>query len=274
MRQLSDFTLISDIDGTLLTHEGIIPQRNIEAIHRFVEQGGHFSVATGRSRGFALDVVKDLPINLPCVVCNGSMLYDLQKQQMLMELFLPDTAKSYVKEMIQEMPQIGVMMVSNDDYDVIHMEETLMARITSPSPQRIHDQTMDENTKDPYKIIFYVDSKDREDFMTYLQGKNYPDVRFVASHHNLVEMLPQQSSKGFALEKMIDMGLTTRENLVAIGDYYNDLEMILFAGIGVTLNDAPEDLREVADLVVGGCDQGAVADVIEHLERLCASSPE
>jgi len=57
---------------------------------------------------------------------------------------------------------------------------------------------------------------------------------------------------------------------VAIGDYYNDLEMLGLAGISAAPSDAPEDIKAAADLIVGPCAKGALADLVEHLEeRYC-----
>ena len=272
MKQLSDYTLISDIDGTLLPSDGIIPQRNIEAIRRFAAQGGKFGVATGRSLRFTVEQIKHLPINIPCIICNGSAIYDMQADQILMELPLPDTAKAYTREILEEMPHIGVVMMRNDGDETMQSEEDFIKQVITWETLPLHQSKIDVITGSFYKLIFYVQPKDKEAFLAYLNKKNYPDVRFVASHHTLIEMLPCQSRKGFALEKMIDMGMTTRENLVAVGDYYNDLEMILLAGTGATLCDAPDDLKGIADLVVGTCEQGAIADVVEYLERLCGQT--
>ena len=57
------------------------------------------------------------------------------------------------------------------------------------------------------------------------------------------------------------------ENVYAIGDYYNDTELLEAAGVSVVPENAPDDLKEQADLVVGHCYQGAVADLIEEIER-------
>jgi hydroxymethylpyrimidine pyrophosphatase-like HAD family hydrolase len=86
----------------------------------------------------------------------------------------------------------------------------------------------------------------------------------------LIEMLPEHSSKGEALAKLVELGQVERENIVAIGDFYNDLDMIQYAGIGVAVANAPDDIKAQADLVVGHCRDGAVADVIEYIEKLCA----
>ncbi|NLA86727.1 MAG: HAD hydrolase family protein, partial [Clostridiales bacterium] len=54
--------------------------------------------------------------------------------------------------------------------------------------------------------------------------------------------------------------------IMAIGDYYNDLELIETAAVGAVPAGAPDDLKQCADLVVCSCENGAVADFIEYIE--------
>ena len=96
---------------------------------------------------------------------------------------------------------------------------------------------------------------------------NFEGVRFVFSDITMFEMLPGSSSKGDAIEKLTTITGVKRENVVAIGDYHNDLEMLRFAGISAAPSNAHEDVKDVADLIVGPSSEGAVADFIEYLEE-------
>lgn len=269
MSKLSDYMIISDVDGTLINFDGIMPERNRKAIGRFIKAGGRFGIATGRSRRVMLKAVEGLPVNGPCVLYNGGAVYDVAADKLMGELFLPSQAKDYIIELGSLFQNCGVMVVKDDDYYSVQQEVAFALYYTSDKAPQFRPGMIEEISMPWYKALFQVDSKDFDRFFQTVQEKNYPGVRFLASTSSLIEMLPENSSKGRALEKMIELGVVKREHLAAIGDYYNDREMIETAGIGVTLQDAPEDLRELADLVVGKCEQGAVADLIEHLESIC-----
>ncbi|MCL2034037.1 MAG: HAD family hydrolase, partial [Oscillospiraceae bacterium] len=60
-----------------------------------------------------------------------------------------------------------------------------------------------------------------------------------------------------------------RERIAAIGDYYNDLEMLEYAGVGATVEEALDEIKGACDFVAGKCEDGAVADFIEYLESMC-----
>lgn len=269
MKQLSDYMLITDMDGTLLGPDGKIPPRNVEAIRRFTAAGGRFGIATGRSRGLMLAEVRELPINAPCVLYNGGAVYDFAADKMLYEEFLPQESTEYIRLIMEAMPHIGVLVIKEDNYFQLREELAFTEFIATRGEDHFRKSQLMELPHPWYKVLFQVLEKETEAFFALAHSIQTRGVRFVGTNATLVEMLPQHSNKGAALQKIMDMGIVRRENLVAIGDYYNDVEMIELAGLGVTLASAPESIRAKADLVVGDCSHGAVADLIEHLERAC-----
>lgn len=269
-KKLSDFIVISDVDGTLIDHEIGVPKRNRDAIYRFIEAGGRFGIATGRSRGLMLEAAGDLPINAPCVLYNGGALYDHAADKILWELFLPENAGDYVREMMDAVPGMGVLVIRDDSYYQVKEELAFANYFASRGEENFKVQTMDKVETPWYKILFQIHEEQYAGFFEEAAKRCFPGVRFVGTNTTLIEMLPEASSKGLALEKLVDMGLVERENLVAVGDFYNDIEMIEYAGIGVTLTDSPDEIKAIADVVVGTCRNGAIADTIEHLEALCA----
>lgn len=262
-RKYSDFMILSDVDGTLLTGNGKVPQRNIDAVERFTRNGGKFGIATGRSRELTQELLDQLPVNAPCVLYNGGAVYDYENDKYLMKLFLPEESKQFIKELLAFKPDLGVLVVSNSDYFSVTDEISFTNQKNYPAKA----VDVDSLTDPWYKVLLLLRDNDYEQFIAYTAQRDFAGVRFVATNTHLVEMLPIDSSKGTALEYLIKEYGVDRENIAAIGDFYNDLEMIRHAGIGVTLCDAPEDIRAAADLVVGDCAGGAIADLIEYLEK-------
>ena len=102
---------------------------------------------------------------------------------------------------------------------------------------------------------------------SFVNAQGWDDVAFCRSSPFFLEMLPRGAQKGSGLVELAQiMGISVFQT-VAIGDYYNDLEMLQQAGIAATVAAAPEDIKRICRLVVGECDNGAVADLIEYLEN-------
>jgi hydroxymethylpyrimidine pyrophosphatase-like HAD family hydrolase len=69
-----------------------------------------------------------------------------------------------------------------------------------------------------------------------------------------------------ALQVLADMTGISPDRIMSIGDYYNDMAMLAVSAIGASPAGAPDDVKAVADVIVGSCEGGAVADFIEYLE--------
>ena len=91
-KSLSHYLIVTDIDDTLLPHDGEIPKRNLEAIHRFQQKGGKFTFATGRSHYHCAELYKTLGINVPSAQNNGAYIYDCTTTVSYTHL-IPDQSK-------------------------------------------------------------------------------------------------------------------------------------------------------------------------------------
>lgn len=268
-KKISDYIIISDVDGTLLPRNKPVPQRNIDALNRFVAKGGRFGIATGRSKELTEEFAKSLPVNAPCVLYNGGALYDYDKGEFLMQSFLPESAKGYLARIRKDLPWLSVMVITGGNYCHVVDDEIPFATFSEEQREHYRNARVEELTGLWYKVLFSVTPEENKMLADYVKDIAFTDVRFVFSSDLLIEMLPVTSTKGFALQKLVELGHFPHESIVAIGDYYNDLEMIEFAAIGATTAEAPDDVKAAADFITGNCESGAVADLVEYLESLC-----
>ena len=264
--KLSDLVLISDIDGTLLDRRGNIPPRNIAALERFTAKGGRFAVATGRALEFARPVAEKLPVNCPCVLYNGGVIYDFKEEKHLLESFIPDKAKTYIAALAESFPDCGALLVDRMAYYDIYGRARRFFSDAYPNPSII-EASVDEIQGPCYKALVLAKPERMKEIFAAAERQRFGGVRFVMTNPGLLEMLPEDSSKGEALRKLTKILGIGRENLVAIGDYYNDLEMLEYAGIGATMRTAPEELKALAQILVCDSGDGAVAELVEWLEE-------
>ena len=100
----------------------------------------------------------------------------------------------------------------------------------------------------------------------FVKTFSHDRVRFVPSSKNYYEMLPQDADKGKALQKLTDLLRLRKENSCAVGDYYNDIELLSEAGMAIVPSNAPVEIQAMADCVACHCRDGAVADAIAWIE--------
>ncbi len=266
--RISDYLLISDMDGTLLDDERNISERNLKAIRRFCESGGRFSIATGRSVESVRPYVEKLGVNVPVVLCNGSMVYDFADEKILHQDTMPASVEHSTYRIIDRFPELGaeayvgtgIYVLQNNSYISRHK---LIERIR-------FEYTIRENIPVGWnKVIMAAEMEQLGPVERYASSLNLPEARLVKSAPEYLELLPKYSSKGTGLRHLADILGVDMKKTVAVGDYYNDAEMIEQAGLGVFVDNAPQELKDTADMVVCHYRDGAVAAVIEHIESLC-----
>ena len=262
---LSDILLVSDVDETLVEAPAPIPPRNIEAIRRFTEQGGRFAIATGRSVFSTKQFVDQLPVNAPCVLFNGSGIYDYAAQKMLTAEYLPASFRQHIVDLCAAFPAMGAVVL--DEKDLFSVAPiTYTDRYLSKEKMLFIDYDLELLKGSYLKVILTMDPKMQPEAMAFLERQNWQDVHCVRSSPYFIEMLPLHCNKGNGLRRLSEMVGIPLDRVAAIGDYDNDLEMLQTAGYPVTVADAPDRVKQVCKLVVGHCMDGAVADLIEHLE--------
>ena len=277
--------LALDLDGTLLNSRGEIPPKNIEAIRRAEDSGVLVTIATGRRFRDALPVACQLKLNAPVICHNGALLkfYDS----------LETVAVSILThETVFEILRVGKAfggnaLVSADPngkgillYDTISDDNVPLQKYVAWS-KRLHGADAEEailqveNLKtivedhetvhvsfsgacDSMAHLEMILRDELKDTATILMTR-YPKLNFT-----LIDVLPPDASKGIGVEKLALLNNLSAENVMTMGDNFNDLEMLEYAGTPVVMgNAAPELLKNPKYKQTLSNDESGVALAIE-----------
>lgn len=260
-----DILLVSDLDGTLIGDAFQVPERNQKALRRFQQGGGRFAIATGRALDSAARYAELTYPNAPCIVLNGTMIYDFGRREVLWQHPLFPGAKKYVEKIQRRFPQIGTEICTEQAIHVVQENQYIRNHL---SHEHIchHTCSIDQVQGTWYKVFFAMDSQWMPEIQGFVKTFSHKEVRFVPSSKNYYEMLPKDTDKGKALQKLTDLLGLRKENSYAVGDYYNDIELLSAAGMAVVPSNAPMEIQKIADCVVCHCRDGAVADAIAWIE--------
>ncbi len=257
--------LVCDMDGTLLDSRQRISPDNLNAINRFVEQGGYFTLATGRDEGSIDKFLDVLPVNLPVIIYNGAALYDLESGKVLWNRWLPDSTREVVKELMDRFPEMGVEVFKRSDIHILRNNFSIEAHVKRDSLKPIPSSLQDIPL--PWtKVILGWHPEELTRVEEYLSQKPR-EFRHVYSQADFLELLSWEASKGRTLLELSKISGISSRNIVAMGDNLNDLEMIEYAGTGVAVSNAHDTLKECANLCCCHHDEHAVSQVIEWIER-------
>jgi len=267
----SDFYLFSDIDGTLGTVDRGIPERNTGAISRFVENGGHFALCTGR---WAMDIkhfTKDVSVNGTCIINNGGAFYDYSTGKYFNVRTLPKQSLEYLRLLINEedifevtaITQSGYFRIMNEESSWIPNDESLNCRIKKL--EDVHSPQL--------RIVFSIRSSSAAEYLFYRWNYlDLPEVSFIRSSDTHIEMLPKGVNKGSALIELCrEQGIPLNRTYF-IGDNYNDREIFQVAGLSACVAETPVELQGLSNYVLGACMDGAIADFIQILHNISVIS--
>lgn len=265
MEQIFKGILIaSDLDGTLIAKDYRIPKENLEAIEYFKSRGGKFTIATGRAIESARKYVDIIKPNTACILFNGSMLYDYENEQVIWNNPIDRRAKEYTKTIMDKFPEIGVEVCTQGPINIVKNTDLVRKHISISNTKHCFAD-LESIEKDWYKVFFAIDNKLIAEVEKYANSMPHEGVWYVASALNYLEMLPCGSNKGSALKKLTKYLAIKDENTYAIGDYYNDSDLLSEAHFSAVPENAPEDIKAMANTVVCHCNQGAIKDFIVNV---------
>ncbi len=263
---ISKIVLVSDMDGTLLTSQKKVSEVDRKALEKFINFGGKFTIATGRTIQSFEQYNAIFDLKMPIIMYNGAAIYDYNAQSLLYTQPLPDSAKTMTAEILAAFPQVGgevlktdgTYVFRNNDYQKLH---TKLCNII-PNYAEVNDI---ENGG-WLKVLFAMAPEDIPMLEIYVKQRGYSGVSFVKSSEIFYEMLPENVTKGTALEQYRQLGGMDGLIFAAIGDFDNDIDMLNKADISAAPSNAEDSVKAAADIVLkNSCDTGAVAEFVDYL---------
>ncbi len=265
--------LASDIDGTLI-ESGFIHPDNIKKIDYFTKEGGYFVISTGRGKNAFSEVLSKIGSISHAVSCNGCIAHNTKTSEILYNKLLEKEDYRVAELLYESNMNIGIEVHCGDNVYTIRRTEAIdihqnYEKFTSPDT--CFEDICGKNWN---KVIFTFDSKPEKENAKEIISKQKNSCVFIdtcaeieGKMYYYYEQLPKGVSKYSALEALCQKLDIKKGGFFAIGDFYNDLEMIKKADIGATLEDTPQDIKREADYITVPCRDGAVADFIDYLTR-------
>ena len=267
----SDILLTVDYDRTLTAPDSTIPERNIEAIRFFIDNGGAFTVNTGRSMPMALAFAAKVPVNAPLLLYNGSAAYDTAKKEICFMHEIKMDLWETIGQMLELFPDLTVEVQALDKHYIFKPNPAWEAFSANNCPYAIAQWGQDLG---PFlKFSLYGEIRDisvdhlfhgtpeeiaRMDEAQELVQKTYHDkvIAFRAGPR-IIDIHAKGVSKARAAKELQQQ--LGRKILVCVGDGENDVNMLQAADYGYSPADgaAADRFENVCK-----CADGAVADVI------------
>jgi Cof subfamily protein (haloacid dehalogenase superfamily) len=264
-----------DVDGTLLDTRGQMPQPNIDAIHDAVAAGIHVALVTGRSYPFARPIADPLPSSVTLIVSNGAVERGMDGSTFARRLLNREVARSVLKSTRPFRHAAALVFDRDADRQVIFEtmdwehpgRKAYWARNQSLIAQSVPLE--DALVEDPIQVMFNGGVEAMQSLIESLRGEARDFAvsltEYVHRDFSLIDVTAPSATKGRALAWRAEQLGITRDEVMAVGDNFNDLEMLEFAGLPVVMANAVSGLKERGWTVTGDNDHAGLADAIRRL---------
>ena len=256
--------IAADMDGTLLNDESQMSERTKAAIRKAVESGALFVTATGRAMSGVESVNALLDKDMPFIVMNGASVVMGKSRKVLFNKYL-DLA--LVKEIYKYAAEYDVPMVVRTNERLWVSSESnetdKYSTAYSLNLEKISDiDGFDE--KNIFKAIWFgtpeMIARCQREMNEVFKGR----LNCHSSLPMYLEFVSFDSDKGIAMAEVGRIYGIDRSEMIAVGDGYNDISMLRYAGLGIAMANAPDDVKNACKQVTLSNNDDGVAAVIEE----------
>jgi Cof subfamily protein (haloacid dehalogenase superfamily) len=280
--------LALDIDGTLTDPNFQVPARNIAALRAAHEAGIEIILATGRRHDYALPIAQELGFPIWLISSNGALIRSSDNETFFTDRLPARTAA----ELIQYMDEFrghavltfdrSTNVPGNDSLvlesaDELNKTVSRWLQVNRPYIKFV-SPLEDALTEDPLQAMYCGRLALMENLQKRLSQADFLDkitvMKTQYDHRDLciLDILNRDCSKGHALRRWAEERGLKPEQIMAIGDNHNDLEMLEFAGVAVVMGNASNELKQNGWMVTGSNEESGVAQAVYDILGLAFST--
>ncbi|HET7656982.1 MAG TPA: Cof-type HAD-IIB family hydrolase [Bacillales bacterium] len=268
--------LAVDIDGTLLQSNGRLNRRTKEAFSFVKKKDVYVTLVTERHFHSAKKIAKALKLDSVLVTQSGAFIASSLDKPIYEKRLSP----VLVNDLVDMLEQFDChIRVSHERFSIgnrVRQKNELVAKMTiglgDPLfyPVTFVDSLGNyllDNAISPTKVdVHFFDQEEKAEAIAYLR-KAFPEVSVNIAEDDECEIVSNGVSKAAGLQLLADRLGIDQDDIVAVGDSYADQEMIVRAGLGVAMKNAPSEVKKGADWVTRSNDQNGVSYMVREVFR-------
>lgn len=251
--------LALDMDGTLLNSESRLEKENVEAIKKCLDKGVKVVLASGREFNAIKKYIDRLNITGELATINGAVIVKAENKQIIK---MHTVDKNMYKEIISKLREENINYIvfdqensyvdkENPEFDYLREKNICVCL-------NIKDCMEIEHVTKIVGVCFTEEEKNK--FNRIIEPYNIPVMQTGPYYFELGN---EDISKKYAIEYIAKINNIKKEEVIAVGDSENDIEMIKYAGLGVAMGNAYDNVKKVSDYVTDTNDNHGVSKVIE-----------
>ncbi len=265
---------VFDLDGTLLKSDYSLSELHKKAVTELKNKGVKVVLASGRPNELMKEYVKELRLDTPVVSCNGSVIYNHETKETLYSKAIPKQIVTkiyqYAKDNEIDLLLYGTGFIAsnfNERYRFFTKRNQELPVDVQGNFILVDGQEEEILSSDINKILFI--EKDRETYFNLLDELSlYDSISVTRSKEEFIDIGPLDISKGEAVKKLALYYNLTSTQIIAFGDQYNDVPMLQYAGLGVAMGNAIEDVKKEANDVALSNQEDGIYHYLKKIEKM------
>ena len=259
-----EYKLIAiDMDGTLLDPEKKVRDATLFALQAAMDAGLIVTVATGRPiQGVERYETLFSLLEAPLITYNGAVILKPQSKEVLYERTLTPQAAAEIISLGKTLESTPLLWSRGELFIFAHTDVTAYYAEMSKSTPIVIDDEAALMQRGITKILWFDEAENILRAQAALEGAGIKNTAHCTSSPRFLEMFHSDASKGNALAFLGDMYHIPPAEIIAIGDEMNDISMLQYAGLGVAMGNARDEVKAAADFVTLSNGEDGVAHVI------------
>jgi len=264
-----------DIDGTLLDSQGVMPDANRDAIHDAVRAGIHVALVTGRSYPAARPVADTLPEVVTLIVSSGAVERTMDGSTLVRRLLDRECARDVLRSTRSYRDSAALIFDRDRErqivYESMDWEHPSRRGYWSRNQSLIGqaERLEDALTEDPVEVMFNGGVEAMRDLSLELRERSADSfavslTEYAHRDFSLVDITSPSATKGRALAWRAEQLGLTRHEIMAVGDNFNDVEMLESAGTPIVMANAVASLKQRGWHITGHQDEAGLAEAIRR----------
>ncbi|MBL7764254.1 MAG: HAD family phosphatase [Chitinophagaceae bacterium] len=260
--------VFTDMDGTLLQNDHTISNVTQSIIQQLLKKGIMVVPVSARPLHAILPITSPvIDKSMPVVSLNGSYIFHMD--EVLRDVRIPIADATEVHDEIQPylvtpMYYNQMLWYSNMNDEIIRKEQLITDVKIIIQPFELTREQWIETDNSPNKIMIAGEREVVSEVQAKLRSLYGEKLNIATSQPRYLEVMNREASKKTGIQFLLDRFGLKREEVIAIGDNFNDKDMIEYAGMGIAMGNAPDEIKQVADYVTDTNTNDGVAKALQH----------
>lgn len=259
--------LVLDLDGTLTNNYKEITPRTKEALMQAQAKGVRVVLASGRPTYGITPIANELMLTNHggfILAFNGGKIIDYTSRETVFEQTI---GKPEVEALYNAADKAGLAILTYQDYGIVTTQKdnnyVEHEAFINKLPVTQCDNFVEDLQYPINKCLIVGDPTPLHELELQLSKDLFGQVEVYRSAGFFLECVPPGVDKAKSLERLLAMVNIDKDDVIAVGDGFNDLSMIEYAGLGIAMDNAPQEVKSRANFVTSSNDEDGVAKVIE-----------